>query len=539
MAKPRDDSNEARGQILPRRPQQPALAAPRLAAVRAAAPDVPSPELWLAVHLPQLPLDSATRGDPGRRACVLVDGTGSRQRILLANSEAARLGIRPGMPIGAAHALGEVTPLVRDPAAEAQALERLCVWAGQFTPLVHASAPDDLLLEVRGSLHLFGGLDGLRAALRRGLRELGMRAFAIASAPTPLAASWLARGRQAAAIDGLAALPAALSVLPLEVLRLPARQLQDFSGIGVHTVGDCLRLPRDGLARRFAPGLLRDLDRALGRERDPRPAFQPPAGFASRIDLPWEIHHAQALATGMERLLHELGGVLRARCAALRSLRWTLHHRDGEARAHRIALVAPGSDTAHLARLSREYFARQRLPSPVRAIALEVEDFETRSSVDTRDLFQCGRRADDAVEHWPQFVERLQARLGPDAMKTLVAVPDARPERAMRIERCGLPASSAGAAGATGGQADTLHRHRPRPLWLTRRPLPLAERDGRPVLGEALALEPERERVQAGWWEGVDQARDYFIARDRRGTRWWVFRELHGRRGWFLHGVFE
>lgn len=520
----------------PRRRASVAPAGPRLATVRSPAADLPSPELWLAVHLPQLPLDGATRGHAGQRACVLVDGAGTRQRILLANSEAARLGIRPGMPLGAAHALGEVTALVRDPAAETRVLEQLCGWASQFTPLLQPVAPDGLLLEVRGSLHLFGGLDGLRTALRRGLRELGMRAFSLASAPTPLAATWLARARQGAAIDGFAALPAALSALPLDVLRLPLRQLQDFSGIGVHTVGDCLRLPRDGLARRFAPGLLLELDRALGRERDPRPAFALPERFASRIDLPWEIHHAQALATGMERLLHELAGVLRARCATLRSLRWVLHHRDGTVHEHRIALVAPSGDTTHLARLGREYFARQRLPAPVRAIGLAVDAFETRVQDGTGDLFLCGRRADEPAEHWPQFVERLQARLGPQALKALTALSDARPERAMRLARFGLAAAPGEPAEA---RADAGRRSRPRPLWLTRKPLPLPVRDGRPTLGDVLTLEPERERVQAGWWEGGDQARDYFVARDARGTRWWIFRELGGRRGWFLHGVFE
>jgi len=497
----------------------------------------PAPELWLAVHLPQLPLDIATRGDAERKACVLVEGGGARQRILLANSEAARLGIRPGMPLGAAHALGNVTPLPRVEEEEARALAQLCAWACQFTPVVNAVAPDGLLLEVRGSLHLFGGLHGLLSLLRRGLRELGMRAFAFSAAPTPLAATWLARGRQAATVDSLAALPAALSALPLEALRLPSRQLQDFSGIGVHTVGDCLRLPRDGLARRFAPGLLQDLDRALGREADPRPAYTAPTRFAGRLDLLWEIHHAQALATGMERLLHELGGLLRARSAVIRTLDWTLRHRDGNGARHRISLVAPSSDVAHLARLTREYFSRQRLSSPVRGIELAVDDLEVRTTVETGDLFFCGRRADGAEEHWPQFVERLQARLGAEALKALAAVPDHRPERATRVVRFGPLARAPDAKAAA--QDDAQRRRRPRPLWLTRRPLPLPEQNGRPSLGGMLTLEPERERVQGGWWEGADLERDYFIARDRNGTRWWVFRELNGRRGWFLHGVFE
>ena len=512
----------------------PAPRAPQITAVTAATPAArPAAELWLAIHLPQLPLDLATSAHAERKPCVLVEGSGARQRTVLANSEAARLGIRAGMALGAAHALGEVMALQRMPVAEDRALARLCAWAYQFTPVVTPVAPDGLLLEVRGSLALFGGLHGLLSALRRGLRELGMRSFAFAAAPTPLAATWLARGRQPATVDSFAALPAALAVLPLDTLRLPAKQLQDFYGIGVHTIGECLRLPRDGLARRFAPDLLRDLDRALGRERDPRPAFTPPEQFAQRLDLLWEIQHAQALATGMERLLHELGGVLRARSAVIRSLCWTLHHRDGQAVPHRIALVAPSRDVAHLARLTREYFARHRLPSPVRGIELGAADFEVQTAVELDDLFCRGPRGESTDERWPQFVERLQARLGPDALKELAALPDHRPERATRIAPLGT--APAPGAEAEGGP----RRRRPRPLWLTRQPLPLAEQNGRPALGGMLTLGAERERVQGGWWEGADLARDYFVARDPRGTRWWVFRELEGRRGWYLHGVFE
>lgn len=487
----------------------PAPRSPSLSALVDTAPiAAPSPVLWLAVHLPQLPLDLRTGGHAERRACVLVEGEGARQRVALVNREAARLGIRPGMALGAAHALGEVQAVQRVPAAEEAALGRLCAWAWQFTPVVSAVGPDALLLEVRGSLALFGGLHGLMSALRRGLRDLGMQGFAFAAAPTPLAATWLARARQSAAVDSLAALPAALAVLPLEVLRLPAKQLQDFYGIGVHTIGECLRLPREGLARRFAPGLLQDFDRALGREPDPRPRFTPPERFAERLDLLWEIRHAPALTTGMERLLHELGGVLRARGAVLRAITWTLHHRDGERVAHRIALVAPGRDVSYLARLTREHFARRRLPSPVRAIELTAGDFEQQQEPTLDDLFRRGPRAEGVEERWPQFVERLQARLGPEALKQLAALSDHRPERAMRMAPIGTP-------------------------------LPLPEQNGRPALGGALALGPERERVQGGWWEGADLGRDYFVARDPRGTRWWVFRELAGRRGWYLHGMFE
>jgi protein ImuB len=43
------------------------------------------------------------------------------------------------------------------------------------------------------------------------------------------------------------------------------------------------------------------------------------------------------------------------------------------------------------------------------------------------------------------------------------------------------------------------------------------------------------ERIEAGWWDGEDVVRDYFIARTRAGSLSWIYRATEG---WFLHGLF-
>src|SRR4030095_5095338 len=89
--------------------------------------------------------------------------------------------------------------LVRDARRERTALLRLAGWAGQFTPRVSVTPPEALLLEVRGSLGLFGGADALQCKVRKGLAELGYTAR-VALAPTPLAALWLARAGEEQAV---------------------------------------------------------------------------------------------------------------------------------------------------------------------------------------------------------------------------------------------------------------------------------------------------------------------------------------------------
>jgi protein ImuB len=53
-----------------------------------------------------------------------------------------------------------------------------------------------------------------------------------------------------------------------------------------------------------------------------------------------------------------------------------------------------------------------------------------------------------------------------------------------------------------------------------------------------LRLLGEAERIETGWWDGAEVARDYYIAVDARGARLWVFRERESPHRWFLHGVF-
>jgi len=123
------------------------------------------------------------------------------------------------------------------PGLPAAMLESIAAWACQFTPKVALEPPDGLLIEVEGSLRYFGGEHALVGALETGLAEMQIAA-ALATAPTPRAALWRARG---------ANLP--LTELPLSVMRVEDEAF--FRGIGVATVGEVLALPlRPGDRRR-------------------------------------------------------------------------------------------------------------------------------------------------------------------------------------------------------------------------------------------------------------------------------------------------
>ena len=182
----------------------------------------------------------------------------------------------------------------------------------------------------------------------------------------------------------------------------------------------------------------------------------------------------------------------------------------------------------------RERLSQVALPAPAHTLRLACDRAMPLAHADGR-LFDAGPRARESLG---RLVERLQARLGRDRVGRLHAFADHRPERAWRI----VPVDALpGAGGQPPAPAAASKRGLPRPLWLLRRPMPLAERLHRPWLHGPLEIVAGPERIEGGWWDMHLVQRDYFIAQDEAAALYWVFR-ARGTDGdspaWFLHGCF-
>ncbi len=477
--------------------------------------------LWLSLYLPHLPLEVFLRGgaQPGPLAVLATHS--NRQTILARNRAAAAHGITPGMPLGAALSLcADLVTHPREEGAEGTALEGLALWAEQFTPTLSLALPAALLLEVEGSLKLFGGVEALRERIDSGVTALGYRAR-LALAPSPLGAWLLAQAGQHQSVLNRGELEQALSPLPLGLLDLPKEKSKALRGMGLYTLGDCLRLPRDGAAKRLGPEFLAALDRALGRVPDPLPLFTPPARFHSRIALPAEVENAEALLFAARRLLLEMQGFLLARSMGVQTFELYLTHHHRPPSRLPVGLVAPTREIDHLLGLLKELLGRFELPAPVDGLVLTAEQFVPLAS-HNKALFNEPKAEQQG---WQQLVERLRARLGEETVKGIQPVADHRPERAWRT--------------VVPGQAKPLPGVPSRPLWLLPEPELLKEVDGHPWHGGRLVLQQGPERIESGWWDGPDMARDYFVAANPRHGRYWVYRECRPPRRWFLHGVFS
>lgn len=456
---------------------------------------------------------------------ALIATEANRVRLAAIDKAAKAEGLKVGMSLADARA---VMPALltghSDPAGDRAALERLADWCGRFSPWVATDGEDGLLLEITGVPHLFGGEQKMLRQMHQaitGLR-LGSR---LAIADTPAAAWAWAR------FGGGGILPARsglerLGALPVHALRLATELSDQLITLGLRTVADIARLPRAPLARRFGLDLLNRLDALLGERIDPISPRSTPAPWRSRADLAEPILTRGAIDNLLERLLEALCGLLEQEHLGARQLALHAFRVDGEVQTLRIGTAKANRSPKHLFRLFRDKLDGIEPGFGIETMLLEATAADPLSAeqaaLDARDQ--------TATNGFPQLIDRLQARLGSQAVYRLVLLDSHCPERAVG---CVRPLAPIG---------DSHVSNDLRPIHLLPRP-ELAE-----MAGDGTAfrwrrvLRPIRhaigpERLSAEWWRGgLDVTyRDYFRIEDEQGKRYWLFRSTEG---WFVHGFF-
>jgi len=481
--------------------------------------------LWVALELPSLPLQIVERAGESAAPLVVCEGPAQRPLVCCANEAARAAGIREGQAVAAAKALAmDLRVVARDPALEKETLERLAAWAGQFTPMSCIDG-QGIALEVESTLRLFEGHAKLAYAVRRGVRELGLRS-AIGVAPTALAARVFARaearGVQVRSCLAMDELRERLASLPVFLLEWPQKTLARLTDLGIVRMRDLLDLPAEGLARRFGPEITLSLDRLVGRVADPREPYEAPPRFRSRLELPAEADGVEALVFPLRRMLAELEGTMRGRGAGVQRLHIALEH--GRKARTKVALdfASTEREADFILSIARERLGRLTLSAPT--LALELRADALLPYVPREATWLPGAR-EQALDR-DRLIERLHARLGHGRVFGIALADDHRPEKNWKMgtknARAAQPCDVDGA----------------RPTWLLHRPVKLVEEQGSPSCQGPLEMIAGPERIESGWWDGDEVCRDYYVAANARGETFWIFREHRGAQSWFLHGVF-
>lgn len=484
--------------------------------------------LWVALLLADMPLQLAERALNYPATLVVADGPRNRPFVNSLSAKARDEGIRPGMPVAAAKALcADLLVFDRNPSKESEALHGIACWAAQFTPSIAFQQDRGLLLEVSTTLTLHRGLPALLARLKTGLSELGYRAAA-GVAPTPDAAWLFAKARHQGMMirtcTSLSDLASKVADLPLTLFEWPEKELQTLSTLGLNRVTDIQRLPREGITARFGAHVLLDVDRAIGDAPHPFPFFSPPETFARSLEFGFELKETDPLLFPIKRLLAELEGFLRARGAGVQAFKLDVMHFRGGVSTLEVGSGQPQCEQNYLLGLMKERLARFDLPSPALGIRLIADRFFAFQAKSASWL----PAPKETSIGWAQLEDKLTSRLGHAAVFRLAVRDDHRPELSWRQvpltepykpER--VPVSLA-----------------PRPLFLLAHPRGLLSQDGAPLSHGRLELLAGPERIEAGWWDGREQSRDYFVARNPHGETLWIYREHRDLQRWYLHGIF-
>ncbi|WP_160194702.1 Y-family DNA polymerase [Devosia riboflavina] len=533
--------------------------------------DIRQKRRFLALHLPYWATDYLKRAEPRlkEKPLALYERIKGGLRLAALDPEGLQNGLRLGQNLADARAIWPaLTVLEIDRPRLEAAFGHFADWHSNASPLVSVmtdiSRFGDLVLDITGVAHLFGGETEMLRTLIIRLRKLGYRVSG-AIAPT-IGAAWAVSHFARSQVVGDDSFAALLDALPVAALRLEESQLLTLGQMGLKTIGQVRQYPRKSLHTRFGQILLR-MDQAFGvieermAPRLPLVDYLAEQRFADPISLMDDV-----LRTTHD-LSVKLSKTLEAEGLGGQSFHLFLYRVDHKVMTLSLNAGRVTRDPEHIADLFRH-----------RAQRLEVEydpgfgiDMVrlAASSTDRLDAVQTGAFSiEEGTEDIARLNDRLSSRLGPLAVLRTEMVASRLPERAARL----VPTQS--------GQADApiVAPALQRPVKLL--PIPevvaiMAEvPHGLPASmvwrGESFRLVSGQgpERLSAEWWRKQERlnlvepdpqkpkpyepnlpefsptagTRDYYVVEDQHGSRFWVFRQgLYGegnRPVWYLHGFF-
>jgi protein ImuB len=557
----------------------------------------------LALHLPLLAIDrqvliaqangAADAARHWRHSPAACHAPGPRGPMITTPNPAARAaGVRAGMTLAEARARtgGDILLAPADPRGDRRALACLADLADRFSPAVGLDGDQGLLLDITGVAHLFRGEAGLiaRAGALIGARGFGLTA---AIAPTPLAASALARARadQARADHRMgtgsvaavvvandramsdeihAALARLVGPLPPEMLSQDGERLrriaEGLARLGIRRIDALDALPRSSVAERFGPGLLDLLDRLYDRAPDPLHPRRPQAPAEVRMSWAEPIGRAEDIAAATAALVGDLVADLGAAGLGARRLALSVHLVDGRLQRVELGLALASREPRHMMRLLAERLDRIDPGLGIEVMVLAAPVVQPLADLDRPlpGLGQTPLSTGTGGAAVAALIDRIDARLGNGRVRAVRIEAGVMPETAIRL----IPAAIAPEQAMQ--IDDGPHRATaPRPARLLTRPEPALVVAALPDDPPArlrwrgrlhrVHLADGPERLTGPWWESPGapaEARDYYRVETEEGLRLWVFRSRGSaglaledggsaddgapEHGWFVHGIF-
>lgn len=499
---------------------------------------------YLAIDRWQLHVDADVAALP----TVLTNDSAHGPRITAINAAARAVGAQVGQRLVDARALHpELKTFEADTDGDKKTLQRLTLWVQRWGPWSMVDGSDAILLDVTGAVHLCNGAKALLTDIAHACEKRGYRSRPALAATAGAAWALSHFGAQYVVADNDNPM-LTLADLPIAALRLEQSVAVLLKRLGLKTIGDLHRVPRDDLARRFrdhrnpqANPLIR-MDQLLGLVPEPIiPVHREvPPKVSRRLMEP--IRHRSLLDQIVSDLADDMVRELESGRLGTRRLELRAYKIDGDVLIRHLEMVEPTRDAKHICRLFSA-----KLDDIDAGFGIDQVDLVSTWSLPTT-LAQTDLTDGPALEGTtlPQMLDRISARLGAGAVQHLVPLNSHIPERAFDLSVESVPADPA--------QGELQFHLRPLKL------LEQAERisvvyetpDGVPrkfrwrgVVHDITRSEGP-ERVAPEWWKerGRVRLRDYYRIESAIGARYWIYRNgiTGDGRGdapdWYLHGMF-
>ncbi|PWI34985.1 nucleotidyltransferase [Vibrio albus] len=463
--------------------------------------------LWLYLHFPHLQLDSLC-SDTEHPACIVDHGS-----VIQASQSAIQKGVCPGTGLGSAASLcAQLQVHAYHPDKETEKLHEIAQFLYMITSDIALFPPSGLLLKVTGMLALYHNLPTYWDRIKDQLDRLEVR-YHFATAYTPQAARLMARNASDQLCIDEQEIQSQLLQYPITATDIAPDTMEKLHRIGIRHLEGLLALNTHEIARRFDIDLVNYTGQLTGRFRQPVEFYSPPEQFTRFLELLFEMDTLQRLEKPLYKLLLQLEPFFYARDKVVYELILTLHQRSVEPQQITLTSARGEYRADKWLQLSKLTLESVTLQAPLIAITLTASQTGPRQA-DTSDVFDGETRSLSP----PELVSLLQAKLGKEAVSSIMLTDDPRPEKTSQL----CPPLS-------GGCNKTIQHSRPlRPSLL----LPEPER-----LKQSITILRGPERLVSGWWDNEEVIRDYYVGRTRTGRWLWVFRD-HNQK-WFIHGLFS
>jgi protein ImuB len=519
------------------------------------------PRRYLALSLPRWATDCLKRADlslaASRNPLVLWEKQKGAMRLAALDEAASAYGFFVGQSLSDARAI--------NPQLEAREIDRGYIehafanfadWHSNASPMVSVltdhAAYGDLVLDITGVSHLFGGEQMMLATLTQRLSVLG---FTVDGAiALSIGGAWaLAHYRSGAIVE--TEMAEVLADLPVAALRLDEMQISLLVQMGLKQIGDLYQRDRRTLTARFGATLVSRLDQATGTleerliPRLPVPDRHVDRRFADPIALMDDV-----LMTTRD-LAIRLAQMLEAEGVGAQTFHLFLYRIDHQVMTLSVNASRATRDPQHIARLFTH--RAERLEGEYDAgFGIDMIRLAA-SSVSPVSEIQIGAfETNNGAEDLDRLYDRMTSRLGPLAVVRSKFVNTHIPEQAVKLEPL-VSRTPDDALAMPDGRLKRPLRLLPMPELIA---VSLAEvPDGPPPsmvwrgVSYRFAKVAGPERIGVEWWtlpysssmeddDGSAFTRDYYVAEDDRGRRFWLFRQgLYAQgmtQSWYMHGLF-